>query len=389
MSLERNIKLLKWHSFFVDFIPWASLAIIYFARISGSYTLGLSIFSITMISSAIFELPTGYISDKYGRIKTLVFGAAAFTIGAIFYAIGTNYPFLVIGAIFGGLGRASYSGNNDALLYDNLNEANKSDEFSEHNGKILSMSQLALAITSLLGGIIAYFSFSLLMWLSVIPPIICLILGLNLTKVKSVSTETGNIFTHVNKAFKNFISNFKLRQISIVSIIDFGMGEASWQFRSAFINTLWPVWAIGIAQFLSNVGATISFHFSGRIIKKFTAIKILIFENVISKLINIPSLFFPNILTPAIMSSTSLLYGISEISKNNLLQKEFTDQQRAVMGSLNSLFGSIFFSIFAIILGLLADKFGPRNALIIETLTSCLVLIPLYRFKKANDKLSR
>ena len=88
----------------------------------------------------------------------------------------------------------------------------------------------------------------------------------------------------------------------------------------------------------------------------------------------------------AIMSLTSLLYGVSETSKQKLLQQEFTDNQRATMGSLTSLFGSIFFAIFAIFLGILADKFGPRNALLIKSLISCMVFIPLLRFKKADSK---
>jgi len=385
-NFVRNIKLLRWHSFFTDFSLWAPLAIIYFSRITGSYALGLSIFSVTMISSAIFELPTGLISDKQGRVKTLILGAIAFIISAIFYAIGFNYWILFVGAIFQGLGRSFYSGNNDALLYDNLIETKKTDDFSEHSGKIGSMSQIALAISGLSGGIIAYFSFSVLMWISVIPPIICLFLGLKLTEVKKISQEQENIFVHIKIALKNFKSNFKLRQISLVSIIRFGIGEAAWQFRSAFIATLWPIWAIGISQVLSNIGAAVSFHFSGRLIKKFTAIKILIFENFVTKSIDITSLIFANIFSPAIMSLTSLLYGVSETSKQKLLQQEFTDNQRATMGSLTSLFGSIFFAIFAIFLGILADKFGPRNALLIKSLISCMVFIPLLRFKKADSK---
>lgn len=389
MSFEKNIKLLRWHSFFTDFSFWAPLAIIYFSRVSGSYTLGLSIFSISMFSSAIFELPTGFVSDKYGRVKTLIFGATTFVLCSIFYAIGLNYWFLVIGAILGGLGRSFYSGNNNALLYDNLMESKKIEEFAEYNGKIGSMSQIALAIAGLSGGIIAYFSFPVLMWLSVIPPIICLILGLNLIETKSVSNESENIFIHIGQAFKNFISNFKLRQISLFNITEYGMGEAAWNFRSAFVATLWPIWAIGIAQVLSNIGAAFSFHFSGRIIKKFTAIKILFFNSFASKIIDLTLLVFPSVLSPALMSSTSLLYGTGSVSQEKLLQNEFTHKERATMGSLNSLFGSLFFGFFAIILGLLADKFGPRQALIIEVLLSFSILIPLYRFKKVHDQLSK
>lgn len=384
MVVKRNIKLLRWLSFFNDFSLYSPLAIIYFSKVSGSYALGLSIFSFIMISAAIFEIPTGFFSDKYGRVKTLIFGSLAFVVGGIFYAIGLNYWFLVIGAIIQGLGRSCYSGNNDALLYDNLALSNKIEDFSQENGKISSMSQFALAISGALGGIVAYFSFPVLMWLSVIPLLICAVLSFYLIEVAEVSTQNDNIFIHTKEAFKNFISNFKLRQISLVSMIDFGLGEAAWQFRSAFVATLWPLWAIGFAQVLSNIGATFSFHFSGKIIKKFTSIKILIFNNTFSKIIDLIGLLISNIFSPALMSLTSLFYGVGEVSKQNLLQKEFTQKQRATMGSLNSLFGGIIFAIFAVILGILADKFGVKNALLIQIILSCVIFIPLYRFYKSD-----
>ena len=386
MSFEKNIKLLRLISFFDDFTLYSALAIIYFSKVSGSYVLGLSIFSFIMISAAVFELPTGYFSDKYGRVKTLIFGSIAFLIGGIFYAIGTNYWFLVIGAIIQGLGRSCYSGNNDALLYDNLAQIDKIEDYAEENGKISSMSQLALAIAGVLGGVIAYFSFPLLMWLSTIPLIICVVLSFYLVEVKNISPIDQNIFTHIKQALKNFTSNFKLQQISLIDIISFGIGEASWQFESVFIGSLWPVWAIGISKVLSHIGATFSFHFSGRIIKKFTAIKIIIFDNVISKIINLTALFIANIFSPILMSTTSLLYGVNETATKKILQNEFSDKERATMGSLNSLFGSISFAVFAVILGLLADKLGPRDALLIKTLISFIVFIPLYKLKKAISK---
>ena len=126
------------------------------------------------------------------------------------------------------------------------------------------------------------------------------------------------------------------------SIIGFGLGEAGFQFTNVFVATLWPLWAIGIARMLSNVGAAIGFGWSGKLIKKFKAVNILMFEQISSKIISLFSLIFPTIASPALMSITSLLYGPSTVAENSLFQKEFSDKQRATMGSLNSLGRSIF-----------------------------------------------
>lgn len=382
--LQKNIKILRWHSFFTDFELWAPLGIIYFSKISGSYALGISVYSVIMLFAAIFELPTGIFSDRIGRVKTLIFGAFSYLLSGIFFAIGLHYWVLVIGAIFAGLGRSFYSGNNDALLYDNLSQVNKTEDFAEHNGKIGSMSQLALGIAALFGGVIAYFSFSVLMWLSVIPLLICFLLSLQLTEVQEVNKKSGNVFSHTKEAFKNFLSNKKLRLISLSDIVSFGLGEAGWNFRSAFIATLWPTWAIGIAQVLCNFGSAISFHFSGRGIKKFKPLNILIFKTNLNVFVNLIAISLSNVFSPILMSINSFFYGIGQVSKNKLLQDEFSTKQRATMGSLNSLAGSLFYSFFAVILGLLADNFGPKNALMIQYILTISVLYFYFSIRRIS-----
>lgn len=363
-ELLKNIKLLSWHSFFTDFSLWAPIAILYFSKVTGSFTLGLSIFSITMVSSALFEIPTGIFSDFIGRRKTLILGAFAYLIGMILYAAGDSFLMLVFGAIFEGLGRSFYSGNNDALLYDSLAAVGEENDFDEYTGKISSKSQLAQGLSALLGGVVAALSFKWVMWLSTIPQLICLILGLMLVDVALKSKEDENIYSHLKEAVKGFVHNAQLRTLSITSIISYGIAEASYQFKNAFVAILWPIWAIGISSVLSSFGAAVSFHFSGRLIRRFKALTWILAGSIYSRIANLIALVFPSVLSPALMSTTSVFYGVGQTAKSALMQKEFTHQQRATMGSLNSFGGSFFFGIFAIFLGKLADMFGPTKALI-------------------------
>jgi len=43
------------------------------------------------------------------------------------------------------------------------------------------------------------------------------------------------------------------------------------------------------------------------------------------------------------MSTSSVFHGVTTVAKSGLMQREFSDEQRATMGSLNSFAGSIFF----------------------------------------------
>ncbi len=108
-----------------------------------------------------------------------------------------------------------------------------------------------------------------------------------------------------------------------------------------------------------------TFKLSGRVISKFKAINVIIYQEIVRRSVYVVSLLFPSLLSPILMTISSLGYGISEVAKNGLLQKEFTNKQRSTMASINSLFGSLCYVLVAIPLGMLADAFGPAKAMLI------------------------
>lgn len=368
IMLRKNIKLLKIFNFLIGFSLFAPIAIIYFSKVSGSYTLGASIFGIIMLSSALFEVPTGVLSDKVGRKITIILGSWARVLAFVFYALGFSYWWLVVGALFEGLSRSFYSGNNNAFLYDALSDENKEDEYQEYQGKTSSPEQLAMGISAGLGGIIANFSFSYLMWLSVVAQIGMLVTSYLFIEPKSRKSIDTNTYTHIKEAIVLFVKNKKLRLLSIASIYGYSISEVGWEFKSAFIATVWPVWAIGLYRMISSFGASLSFYFSGKLIRKFKEVNILLFESIYSKTIGLLSLAFPSVFSPFAMSTTSLLFGVSSVAESTLMQKEFTDHQRATMSSLNSFGGSIGFAIMTVVLGGLADSIGPAKALLVTSI---------------------
>ncbi len=380
MVLHRNVKLLTWFNFFTDFRPYAPVAVIYFSKISGSYALGLAVFSIEMLSSSVCELPTGVISDMVGRKKTIVLGAGMAVLSLVCYAIGINFLVLALGGIFAGIARSFYSGNNQALLHDSLKENNQEESYAEHAGKTTSMFQFAAAGAALLGGVIAYFSFPTVMWLSVVPQILCLMISLRMTepKIHDQDDET-NIYSHIKEAMIKFKENAKLRSLSVASILDYGIGETIYQFSTAFVALLWPVWAIGITRMLSGLFAAIGMRVSGKVTKKLGFLKSLVGANIYSRAAGLLAAIFPTVVSPILIASTSFPYGIGQIAKDTLFQKEFTDKQRATMGSLNSLGGSLFFAVFAYVFGNLADKLAPNEALVIAELLLFSVTIIYWR----------
>lgn len=372
MGSQKNIKLLAWFNFFTDFKLYSALAILYFTQVTGSLALGMSIFSITSISNALFEVPTGILSDMVGRKNTIVLGSIASVAYALCYALGGSYWMLVLGAVFQGLSIAFYSGNNDALLHDSLKESGKEKQYHNYLGKLSSLFQLALAVGAVLGSFLANSSFVLVMWLSVIPQAICFFISLFMVEPRILLQKSTNIYAHMKDALLLFKTNKKLRLVSIAGMIGSSVGEATFQLSAAFFNTLWPLWAVGIAKMISYIGATLSFYFSGRFIDRFKEIKAILIGNIFSRVVNSFAVLFPTQASPLLCSSTSIFYGTLSVAKNSLLQKEFTPHQRATIASLNSLAESIFFAIFAYFFGFIGDHIGPAKALFIAQFFSLI-----------------
>lgn len=382
---RKNVQLLSIFNFLIGFSLFAPLAIIYFSRVSGSYTLGASIFSITMLASAIFEVPTGIWSDRVGRRGTIILGSWARVIAFILYAIGLSYWWLVAGAIFEGLSRAFYSGNNDAFLHDTLADDNLENDYHEYQGKVSSTEQLAMGLSALLGGIIANFSFAYLMWFSVISQIVMLGISYLFIEPRARTRLNTNIYSHLKEAIILFVSNKKLRLLSFASMLGYSISEIKWEFTLAFTATVWPLWAIGISRMLPSFGASLSFYFSGKLIRKYGEIKILLADSIFGKIASFIAYGIPTIFSPIILAIPSILYGVGSIAEKTLMQKEFSDHQRATMSSLNSLGGSIGFAVMGIFLGGLADFMGPAKAMILLTLIS-LPIIYLYWLLFKNDR---
>lgn len=380
MRVHRNVRLLGWFYFFAEFRLYGAVAIIYYTQVSGSFALGMSVFAIATLASSLFEVPTGIFSDKVGRKVTLLLGAIASTLSIVFYALGSQYIWLVVGAALEGLARAFASGNNDALLYDTLAESGQQESYNEHLGKAMSMMQVGLAIAVVSGSFIAAVSFSLMMWLSVIPQIISIGVGLGMREPQTHTQQSTNVYAHLRTAFLNIVQNLRLRNLSLASILGFAFGESAFQFRSAFIGMLWPVWALGLTGLIADALAAVGFYFAGRTIKRFGELRLLISGNAIGNLSNLVAIFFPGVLSPILMSAPSAFYGINTVALSGLMQQEFTAEQRATMGSLNSFAGSLAFAVFSFLLGAVADRIGAQGALALAT---ALALIPIIFYWKA------
>ncbi len=378
LTTSRNFELLKWFNFTLGFSPFAIIAVLYFEHVTNSYALAMSLFAVASFTTTLLEIPTGVISDYLGRKNTLIAGLLATLFSLIMYAIAPSFLILAIGAVFEGVAYSLYSGNNDALLFESLKENGKEAEYAGSQGKISSLSSASGAVAALASGFIASISFVYLPWISVFFVAIALVIALFIVEPRSHSEKIKtNVFFHVWDALMQFKNNVQLRNLSLSSTLDWGLGGSASMFRPAFVAALWPIWAVGIFNVGGHIAYGVSSWYAGKILSKLGNEWSLLWGSVAKSTIRIVAYGFPSAASPALIAGENLIVAPMHNAQDALMHGEYTEPQRATMASLNSLMGNLFFGICCIAMGYLADQVGGAHALLVSELL-CLPIILLY-----------
>lgn len=381
----RNIRLLSLFNLCLDFRIYAPIAVVYFAHVTGSYALAVLIFSIAKIASTLAEVPTGVFSDFAGRKITILAGQAASLLSIGCYAFAADFRVLALGAAFEGVAFSCFSGNNEALLYDTLKEEGVHDQYAEYQGRVSSMFQIALAVSALVATIVlGWFGMRLLFVLSLVPQFAGFAVALFFHEPAQHDRRfDANIFAHLSEAVAGFVRDVRLRDVSTASILGFALGEAKHMFYPAFFALLWPAWALGIAGMLTHAFAAFGFRAAGRLIARFGEFPVLLWSNVASIFFGVGAVAVPTVASPVISSLASFPFGPSVVAQGSLMQKAFTDAQRATMGSLIALGGNLSFALAVYAVGSLADRIGPRYALLTAEILSISVTLLYWRLYRS------
>lgn len=391
-NLKRNIPLMAAVSFFAQFRFYYPVAVLMYHAITGSYALAMSVFAVLSTSILIFEIPTGILSDKWGRKPLLILESICIFIATLFYAIAFSSDhgiyWLYTGAVIYGGVVASRTGNREAILYETLDYYKKQKSFAKIHGRMYSMSQSALACSGIVGGglLWAGFTFQHLALFTLIPLAINICLTFFLIEPKKHSAKKEHSFKHLVKAGKLLIKRPRLRWYALAATFRYGLGMSSHTFMPGFIASVWPVWAAPLFRTAQHGLGAVSFWFSGAIIKKFGPLKILWGTSVYGGLFSFTAYLLQNAFAPILLLLTQIGYAPAKTADGALQQENFTEKQRSTMGSLISFMTEILTSIAAILVGYLADIMGPAEALMILLMLKIIPVNLIYAHIYKVDK---
>lgn len=122
----------------------------------------LQIASLTYLFIVVLEVPSGWMSDWLGRVPTLSAAAASTAIGQVCFLLGDDrFTIIVLGQFFASAGWAFLSGTDVSFHYDTLEALDRSEEYTDRQARVASLSYVTRALTAVLGGLIGLVSLQL------------------------------------------------------------------------------------------------------------------------------------------------------------------------------------------------------------------------------------
>ncbi len=331
--------------------------VFYFGRFISIPAIGL-IDGLSKFVSIVLEVPTGAVSDLFGKKRTLIMGNLSFAICCLILINSTTFTSLLIGNIVMFVGFALISGSKEAILYDYLIDIKKQDRYEEVLGRVNTITIITTIVTIFAGGLLYGFSPELTFWAWFTFNMFAIVTLLFMTE--PVADEEELTYTQYIKKLKSgtksIFQNSFIR--FILPVLFFAMLIRSYegvvrQNTGAYFGFNGETFGYLFAL-ISIPAVVISYNF-GKIYKKFGRSTEYIFVALYS--IGFLIIFLTNKLYFGLFSFISV-YAAQEIAKpyiTSLVNKNTDSKHRATALSTVSLFADIPYMLIVIFMGFLIE----------------------------------
>ena len=347
--------------YFLKGVLWFMLSmpiiILFFKENGLSLTEIMTLQGAYSLTVALFEVPSGYLADLFGRKSCIVFSTIFSFVGFLFFCFFSGFYYFLVAQILVGFAGSLISGSDSALVYDTLLQTNNKDDYAKIEGRNYAIGNFSEATAGIFGGFLAVSSIYLpvyaqtaFIFLSI--PIAFTLVEPEIKNITSSKNSLQSIFILVKSTL---FESSKLRWLIVYSS---AMGVATlsmaWFSQPFFIAIDLPLVLFGIFWALLNFSSGISSYNSHYFSNKFSY-KSLIYFSVIMSLsfvllgfsIISYGLFFIFIIY--------FLRGIVTPILRNEINKITSSNIRATVLSVRSFIIRVSFAILAPVLGFIAE----------------------------------
>ena len=314
--------------------------------------------SVYSISVALFEIPSGYIADIFGRKKAIIISTILSFIGYVLFSFFSDFTVFIIAEILIGVGGSLMSGSDSAIIYDTLIENNNKKKYTKVEGKNYAIGNFSEAIAGILGGILAASSIYYPVYIQTIILSFSIPIAFSIIEPKINNTYTKKKDLKIRNILKNTLFYDKKLKWLIIFSATMGVATLSiaWFCQPFFKSINIPIVYFGLIWAILNLSVGITSYNSYRIEKNMSPIKIMTIISIL-----MPICFFFISVVNSIFSLLFILLiylirGIVTPLLRNYINIEISSEKRATVLSIRSFFIRIAFASTAPLFAYFAEN---------------------------------
>ncbi|MEX0618407.1 MAG: MFS transporter [Pseudohongiellaceae bacterium] len=384
-KIQRNIKLIYGLAFSHSFMVIMPVIVPFFMSKGLSLSEIFYLQVIYALTIVLLEAPSGYFADLLGRRIALICGSVAHGLGYFYLNLVDGFAGLVIFEVTVGVAASLLSGADLALLYDSQRALQEEDlPHSSGIAHLGFLKSLAEGLGALFGGVLAMYSFDLMIIIQSVSAWICLGLALQLAEPPSREEESGHdlrlatilrFIWYADPVLRNVfiaIPAYNLATLHVAWLV-----QPYWESQGislAVFGVLWCLQSIttGVA---SRIGYVIERHHGA------------IFSLALIGVLPIVGLFGLAIVDGGAGMVLGLLLffgrGLNQVILVNALNRRVPGAFRATVNSLTGFSFRLAFIVSGPLIGYVAEYHGLHSAFLVLAVSSIcffgLIMLPLIK----------
>lgn len=390
-KLHRNIKIIYGLAFFYSFMVIVPVIVPFFMAKGLSLADIFYLQAVFATSIVVFEAPSGYFADVFGRKTALVIGSAIHGLAYLYLNFADDLASLIMFEIMAGIAASLLSGADLALLYDTQKALQDEDDIEHSN----AISQLGFfrssseGLGALVGGALILWSFEVMVIVQSAAAWMCLILALLIIEPPYKNIESKSKRIKISAILRHlFTSDPVLRNVVIaIPLYNLATFHVAWLMQ--------PYWAaegislsmFGLLWFSQSSVVAAAARFGFVIERRYGAV----FSLLLMGLLPIVGHFgmawaqgWSGVLIGLLLFACR---GLNQVILVNAMNRRIPSEFRATANSFTSFLFRLAFIVTGPIVGYLADFRGLEITLNALGLSSILlfafVMVPLIQSVKA------
>lgn len=151
-ALEANLSALPAFSFASSWLAWQPIIALFITERFGIDKL-LALTAMMYFGVVVAEVPSGWMSDRLGRVLTMRFATLLWISGYVVLLVSaSSFVLIAAGWVLLAMGFAFLSGTDVSFHYDTLEALGIESEFEQRQSRLKSLAYMAVAASSVSGG---------------------------------------------------------------------------------------------------------------------------------------------------------------------------------------------------------------------------------------------